>query len=135
MIALHQRVVSFVSESAFTTFGGVSEEVLIDNPRALVVHHDAVSRSVQFNDKLIAFAKHWGFRPRAWAPYRARTKGKTENGVGYVKKNAIAGHSFASWEAFEAHLAKWEYEVANVRSTARPARHRSPASSVTRRTG
>ena len=87
----------------------------MDNPRALVVHHDAVSRSVQFNDKLIAFAKHWGFRPRACAPYRARTKGKTENGVGYVKKNAIAGHSFASWEAFEAHLAKWEREVANVR--------------------
>jgi transposase len=102
-------------ESAFTTFGGVSEEVLMDNPRALVVRHDAVSRSVQFNDKLIAFAKHWGFRPRACAPYRARTKGKTENGVGYVKKNAIAGHSFASWEAFEAHLAKWEHEVANVR--------------------
>jgi hypothetical protein len=93
----------------------VSEEVLMDNPRALVVRHDAVSRSVQFNDKLIAFAKHWGFRPRACAPYRARTKGKTENGVGYVKKNAIAGHSFASWEAFEAHLAKWEHEVANVR--------------------
>jgi hypothetical protein len=33
-----------------------------------------------------------------------------------VKKNAVAGHSFASWEAFEAHLAKWEREVANVRS-------------------
>ncbi len=32
----------------------------------------------QFNDKLIAFAKHWGFAPRACAPYRARTKGKTE---------------------------------------------------------
>ena len=87
----------------------------MDNPRALVVRHDAVSRSVQFNDKLIAFAKHWGFRPRACAPYRARTKGKTENGVGYVKKNAVAGHSFASWEAFEAHLAGWEREVANVR--------------------
>ena len=59
--------------------------------------------------------KHWGFRPRACAPYRARTKGKTENGVGYVKKNAIAGHSFPSWEAFEAHLDRWEREVANVR--------------------
>jgi hypothetical protein len=94
----------------------VPEEVLMDNPRALVVRHDAVSRSVVFNDKLIAFAKHWGFRPRACAPYRARTKGKTESGVGYVKKNAIAGHSFASWEAFEAHLARWEREVANVRS-------------------
>ena len=88
----------------------------MDNPRALVVRHDAVSRSVQFNDKLIAFAKHWGFHPRACAPYRARTKGKTENGVGYVKKNAIAGHSFTSWEAFEAHLAEWEREVANVRT-------------------
>ena len=52
----------------------------MDNPRALVVRHDAVSRSVQFDDKFIAFAKHWGFRPRACAPYRARTKGKTESG-------------------------------------------------------
>jgi transposase len=102
-------------ESAFRTFGGVPETVLMDNPRALVVRHDAASRSVQFNDKLIAFAKHWKFSPRACAPYRARTKGKTESGVGYVKKNAIAGHSFESWEAFEAHLARWEREVANVR--------------------
>lgn len=102
-------------ESAFLAFGGVPEEVLMDNPRALVVRHDPASRQVQFNDKLIAFAKHWGFAPRACAPFRARTKGKTENGVGYVKKNAIAGHTFASWEAFEAHLARWEREVANVR--------------------
>jgi transposase len=113
----HEQQASWFSglESAFTTFGGVPEEVLMDNPRALVVRHDAVSRTVLFNDKLLAFARHWGFTPRACAPYRARTKGKTENGVGYVKKNAIAGHSFASWEAFEAHLAKWEREVANVR--------------------
>ena len=103
----HERQESWFSglESAFTTFGGVPEEVLMDNPRALVDRHDATSRQVTFNDKLIAFAKHWGFRPRACAPYRARTKGKTESGVGYVKKNAIAGHSFATWEAFEAHLA------------------------------
>jgi hypothetical protein len=102
-------------ESAFTTFGGVPEIVLMDNARALIVRHDAVSRTVQFNDKLLAFAKHWSFGPRACAPYRARTKGKTERGVGYVKKNAIAGRSFPSWEAFEAHLAQWEREVANVR--------------------
>jgi hypothetical protein len=29
------------------------------------VDHDAVTRSVVFNDKLLAFAKHWGFRPKA----------------------------------------------------------------------
>jgi transposase len=113
----HEKQESWFSglESAFTSFGGVPEEVLMDNPRALVVRHDAASRAVQFNDKLIAFAKHWGFAARACAPYRARTKGKTESGVGYVKKNAVAGHAFASWEAFEAHLARWERDVANVR--------------------
>lgn len=113
----HEQQASWFSglESAFLVFGGVPEEVLMDNPRALVAGHDAASRQVTFNDKLMAFAKHWGFRPRACAPYRARTKGKTENGVGYVKKNAIAGRSFASWEAFEGHLARWERDIANVR--------------------
>jgi len=113
----HEKQESWFSglESAFMAFGGVPEEVLMDNPRALVNRHDAASRTVTFNDKLIAFARHWGFTPRACAPFRARTKGKTESGVGYVKKNAIAGRSFASWEAFEAHLAGWEREVANVR--------------------
>src|SRR5262249_37311497 len=102
-------------ESAFVKFGGVPEEVLFDNARALVVEHDPRTRTVVFNDKLKAFAKHWGFRPLACAPYRARTKGKTENGVGYVKRNAIAGRCFPSWEAFEAHLEAWSRDVADVR--------------------
>ena len=78
-------------EGAFRAFGGVPEEVLFDNARALVEHHDPVTREVRFNDRLHACAKHWGFRPRACAPCRARTKGKDERGVGYVKANAIAG--------------------------------------------
>ena len=102
-------------ESAFAKFGGVTEEVLFDNARALVVDHDPTTRTVVFNDKLKTFAKHWGFRPRACAPYRARTKGKTENGVGYVKRNAIAGRSFPTWEALEAHLDAWTREIADVR--------------------
>src|SRR5262249_48174399 len=52
-------------ESAFAKFGGVPEEVLLDNARALVVEHDPRTRTVVFNDKLKAFAKHWGFRPLA----------------------------------------------------------------------
>jgi hypothetical protein len=54
-------------------------------------------------------------RPVAYAPYRARTKGKDERGVGYVKRNAIAGRGFASWAALEAHLAWWMREVADRR--------------------
>ncbi len=62
-----------------------------------------------------ACAPSGGRRRDCLQTYRARTKGETENGVGYVKKNAIAGHSFPSWEAFEAHLDRWERDVANVR--------------------
>lgn len=93
----------------------MTEEVLFDNDRGLVVHHDRVTREVEFNARLHAFAKHWGFRPRACAPYRARSKGKDERGVGYVKKNAVAGRCFASWAALEAHLDEWSREIADQR--------------------
>lgn len=53
--------------------------------------------------------------PKACAPYRARTKGKDERGVGYVKRNAIAGHRFVSLEALRAHLSYWIREVADPR--------------------
>jgi transposase len=102
-------------EGAFAHFDGIPQEVLLDNARALVDHHDAATREVRFNARFQAFAKYWGFRPRACAPYRARTKGKDERGVGYVKRNAIAGHSFASWAALEAHLVWWMREIADVR--------------------
>ncbi|MGH7286997.1 MAG: IS21 family transposase [Myxococcota bacterium] len=102
-------------ESAFHAFGGVPEEVLLDNARALVERHDAATREVVFNARLHAFARYWGFRPRACAPYRARTKGKDESGVKYVKRNALAGRSFASWAEFEAHLEAWTREVADER--------------------
>jgi hypothetical protein len=102
-------------EGAFAHFGGVPKEVLLDNAKALVEHHDAATREVRFNERLLAFARYWSFTPRACAPYRARTKGKDERGVGYVKRNAIAGHAFASWAALEAHLAWWMREIADVR--------------------
>ena len=102
-------------EGAFRHFGGVTEEVLFDNDRGLVVRHDRATREVEFNDRLHAFAHHWRFRPRACAPYRARTKGKDERGVGYVKNNAIAGRAFESWSAFEAHLERWTREIADQR--------------------
>src|SRR6201996_158465 len=67
-------------EGAFVRFGGVPADILFDNPRALVEHHDAATREVRFNARLHAFARYWGFVPRACAPYRARTKGKDERG-------------------------------------------------------
>jgi len=102
-------------EGAFLKFGGVPTEILFDNARALVEHHDAATREVRFNARLHAFARYWGFSPRACAPYRARTKGKDERGVGYVKHNAIAGRRFTNWGAFVGHLDHWNREIADVR--------------------
>lgn len=113
----HERQSAWLAglEAAFRHFGGVPREVLLDNARALVEHHDAATREVRFNARLLAFARYWDFTPRACAPYRARTKGKDERGVGYVKRNALAGHSFESWAAMEAHLERWKREVADQR--------------------
>jgi hypothetical protein len=47
-------------------------------------------------------------QPRACRPYRARTKGKTESGVKYVKRNGISGRRFDSFAHLEAHLAEWQ---------------------------
>lgn len=115
--SLRERQVDWFEgmEGAFLRFGGVPAEVLFDNAKALVEHHDAATREVRFNARLHAFARYWGFSPRACAPYRARTKGKDERGVGYVKRNAVAGRRFASWGAFVAHLEQWNREIADVR--------------------
>ncbi len=102
-------------EGAFHYFGGRTRELLLDNAKPLVSFHDAQTREVRFNDRFHAFCRYWDVLPKACAPYRARTKGKDERGVGYVKRNAIAGHAFDSLAALEAHLVWWMREVADAR--------------------
>ena len=92
---------------AFRTFGGVTSRILIDRAGALVIGQDRETGSARIHPAFAAFCKDWGVEVSACRPYRARTKGKTESGVGYVKRNAIAGLSFTSFAALEAHLARW----------------------------
>jgi transposase len=92
---------------AFRTFGGVTRKILIDRAGALVIGEDRETGTARIHPAFAAFCKDWGVEVSACRPYRARTKGKTESGVGYVKRNAIAGLSFTSFAALEAHLAKW----------------------------
>jgi transposase len=116
-VFLHERQSAWLQglEGAFRHFGGVPHEVLLDNARALVDEHNVQTREVKFNDRFHAFCRYWSVVPRACAPYRPRTKGKDERGVGYVKRNAIAGHRFDSVEALQAHLQRWMREVADTR--------------------
>ncbi len=92
---------------AFRAFGGVTRKILIDRAGALVVGEDRETGTARVHPAFAAFCKDWGVAVSACRPYRARTKGKTESGVGYVKRNAIAGLSFTSFAALEAHLAEW----------------------------
>jgi transposase len=55
-------------ERAFQHFGGVPEELLLDNAKALVTQHDPRTREVVFNDRFHAFCRYWAVQPRATAP-------------------------------------------------------------------
>jgi hypothetical protein len=114
---LDQRLGSWLQgmENAFRRFGGVTRTVLTDNAKALVTSHDIQSREVSYSPAFVAFSRHWGFAPRSCSPYRARTKGKVESAVGYVKHNALAGREFVSWQAMEAHLTIWMDQIADRR--------------------
>jgi len=93
--------------AAFVHFGGVPRVLLGDNARALVLGRDRATGTVSFHPAYLAFCRDWDVQPRACAPYRARTKGKTEAGVKFVKRNGLADLTFASFAALEQHLAEW----------------------------
>lgn len=97
--------------AAFRTFGGVTRKILIDRAGALVIGQDRETGTAHIHPSFAAFCKDWGVEVTACRPYRARTKGKTESGVGYVKRNGIAGRAFDSFVALEAHLAQWMIEA------------------------
>jgi transposase len=97
--------------AAFRHFGGVTMTLLVDNAGALVLRHDRRRRVLTFTTGFEAFCRDWSIQPRACAPYRAQTKGKTESGVGYVKGNALAGRQFSSLEDLQAHLLDWSLKA------------------------
>ena len=102
-------------DGAFRHFGGLTEQILCDNASPLVVSHDRQSGEVVWNPGFEAFCRDRGLLAKACRPRRARTKGKIERGVGYVKHNALAGRSFVSFAELERHLATWQVEVADQR--------------------
>jgi transposase len=113
----HQRQRHWLQalEEAFRCWGGIPEDVLVDNAKALITLHNPRTDELVINPVFAAFARHWGFRPRACWPNRPQTKGKDERGVGYVKRSGIAGHRFDTWGQMESHLEWWNREIADLR--------------------
>jgi transposase len=100
---------------AFEWFGGITKEVLVDNQKAAVVHHDR-QRGVRFTPGFRLLSSHYGFTPKACRPARPQTKGKDERMIGYLKYNFFKRYRrFDSMDDLNRLLEKWLIEVADQR--------------------
>ena len=100
---------------SFEYFGGVAEEVLVDNQKSAVLENNGRGK-VQFNERFMDVAECYGFTPRACRPYRARTKGKDERMVGYIKQHFFVRYrSFESWTHLNQQAEQWLLEEADQR--------------------
>ena len=77
---------------AFTEFGGTPEQVLYDRMKTAVLGEPEPG-AIVYHPTLLALAAHYGFRPKACRPYRAKTKGKVERPYRYVRART------SSWAA------------------------------------
>ena len=113
---MHQDQLSLMSglHRAFACFGGVPGTVLFDRMRA-VVSASAPDGSAVFNTEMLRFASHYGFKLRACRPYRAKTKGKVERAVSYLRSSFFYGRTFRDLEDLNAQLGTWLSETANRR--------------------
>ncbi len=113
----NERLVHLLAghEAAFSWFGGRPREILYDNPKTMVTSRDTESGKVEMNPAFRDFSAHYGYRPRFCHPYRARTKGKIESGIKYIKKNFLAGRRFRDLDDLNQQMEEWLVTEADVR--------------------
>ena len=103
-------------EESFSYLDGVPAELLFDQMKAVVIaDRRELDGGLIENPEFRAFSDHWGFKIRACRPYRARTKGKVERPVRYLRGNFFYGREFVSDDDLNAQARHWLDEVANVR--------------------
>jgi len=100
--------------NAFEFFGGVPQKVMLDNLKSAVLRR-FVGRPPVLNPRYADFARHYGFEAAPCNVGQAHEKGRVENGVGYVKKNFLAGLDLPGFSAIGPAADHWRDAVANVR--------------------
>lgn len=96
-------------EAAFKSLGGCCQSILYDNMKQVRLS------SSTLNPTFIDFASHYGFVPKTHRPYRARTKGKVERMVDYVKDSFLAGCTFNGLDDLNSRVMHWLDHTAHVR--------------------
>ncbi len=86
-------------QELFDDLGGVTLELLIDNPKALVLENNPKSEDeIKYNPHALLLAKHLGTELNACPCYWPRKKGKIESPFKYIEEQFIKGTTFASME-------------------------------------
>lgn len=91
---------------AFRYFGDSVKTVLVNNQKAAVLKNN--NGKMVFNSGFLLLADHYDFLPRACRPRRARTKGKVERMVKYLKENFFVRYRrFDSFAHVNQQLDQW----------------------------
>ena len=98
---------------AFDALHGCARELWFDNLATAVAEHDG--NLVRFNPRFLAFARDYGFIPRACHVAAAWEKGKVERAIGYVRQNFWPLRSFQDLADVNSQARRWLEEIANQR--------------------
>jgi transposase len=101
LIACHQK--------AFAYFGGYTRKILYDNMKQVRLSQ------TEWNPLFQDFLSHYGIIANTHRPYRARTKGKVERAVLYLRDSFIKGREFENLADLQQQGFHWQEEVANRR--------------------
>ncbi len=92
---------------AFEYFGGIPQIILYDNMKSVVLKRKNPSTESDFHPAFVDLRDHFGFTARLCRPYRAKTKGKVERTIRYVKENFLYGREFKSLDELNLRAREW----------------------------
>jgi transposase len=101
-------------QNAFDAFGAVPGKIMVDNLKSAVLKR-IIGQAPVFHPTYLDFANHYGFTIAPCGVRKAHEKGRVENGVGYVKKNFLAGLDLPDFHALNPAAQHWLTHIANVR--------------------
>ena len=90
---------------AFEYFGGVPDEILYDRMKNVFI--GKIAGKNKFNDTLMGFALHYGFKPEVAPSYAAWVKGKVERPYNFIREGFWRGYGFICLETANKDILRW----------------------------
>lgn len=101
-------------QNAFHFFGGCPAKIMVDNLKSAVLRR-IIGQAPILNPRYVDFANHYGFIVAPCNVGKGNEKGIVENGVGYTKKNLLAGWEISDFAVMETCCRQWLDSIANIR--------------------